>query len=236
MIRYTTDGSAPTEINGSDYSGPITIQNTTTLRAAAFHKGFVPTNVDTQTYLFLEDVVTQDGAGLPQTWGVFPFGSTEAQVRTPVPANYEVDPDVVNDARYAATFKDDLLTLPTLSLVMDPADLWDEERGIYANPVEEGVEWERPVSVELINSNGDTEFQIDAGARIHGGFGRRPSASAKHSIRLLFRAEYGDTKLVYPWFGEDQVSQFDTVVVRANYNYSWSRGNRTGTQTAKTIR
>jgi hypothetical protein len=86
---------------------------------------------------------------------------------------------------------------------MQPDDLWDAERGIYANPVEEGIEWERPVSVELIGVDGQTEFQVNAGARIHGGFGRRPAATAKHSIRLLFKSQYGPTTLNYPWFGED---------------------------------
>ena len=232
VIHYTTDGSEPTLSNGSQYAGPLTVSTTTVLRAAAFADNAIPSNVDTQTYIFLNDVVQQDGAGLPETWGVFPFGTTEAAAGDPVPSNYEVDPKVVNDPRYRDTIEDDLRTLPTISVVMDPNDLWDPERGIYANPVEQGVDWERAASVEMIGTDGkSTEFQIDSGVRIHGGFGRRPSACAKHSLRLLFKGEYGPTKLEYPLFGEDQVDQFDTIVLRANYNYSWCRGNRGGAQT-----
>ena len=232
-IRYTTDGSAPTATHGTVYASPITMQRTTTLRAAAFKPGFIPTNIDTHTYVFLNDVIRQDGAGLPATWGTFGLGSTEAAAGAPVPANYEMDPEVVDDPRYRETIESDLLALPTLSLVMDPADLWDADRGIYANPTQLGVAWERPVSVELIGVDGQTEFQVDAGVRVHGGFGRNASATAKHSLRLVFKSQYGPTTLDYPWFGEDQVDQFDTIVLRANYNYSWARGDRTGTQTGK---
>ena len=62
VIRYTTDGSTPTATHGTVYTGPITISTTTPLRAAAFKEGFLPTNVDTQTYIFLRDVIQQGNA------------------------------------------------------------------------------------------------------------------------------------------------------------------------------
>ena len=58
-IYYTTDGTEPSPANGTLYHTPLTIDTTTTLRAAAFKEGLAPTNIDTQTYLFLEDVVRQ---------------------------------------------------------------------------------------------------------------------------------------------------------------------------------
>jgi hypothetical protein len=86
-IRYTTDGSPPTETTGTVYTGPITIDGLTTLRAAAFKPGCLPTNVDTHTYLFLDDVVVQDGAGLPTGWGIG--------------ADYAMDDDPADLARIA---------------------------------------------------------------------------------------------------------------------------------------
>lgn len=64
-IIYTTNGRPPGE--GSIftgpidhvYEGPITISETTVLRAAAFKEGYAPSNIDTQTYIFAEDVVKQ---------------------------------------------------------------------------------------------------------------------------------------------------------------------------------
>jgi AraC-like DNA-binding protein len=40
LIRYTTDGSTPTETNGMLYSGPVSISSTTTLKAIAYETGF----------------------------------------------------------------------------------------------------------------------------------------------------------------------------------------------------
>ncbi|MGI9244507.1 MAG: chitobiase/beta-hexosaminidase C-terminal domain-containing protein, partial [Verrucomicrobiales bacterium] len=51
QIRYTTDGSAPTTTSGMLYSEPIAISSTTVLRAMAYRVGYIPTNVDTHTYL-----------------------------------------------------------------------------------------------------------------------------------------------------------------------------------------
>ncbi|HEY2760641.1 MAG TPA: chitobiase/beta-hexosaminidase C-terminal domain-containing protein, partial [Pirellulales bacterium] len=63
QIRYTLDGSAPTATTGLVYPGPIHITTTTNLRAAAFKAGYTPTDVDTETYVFLDDVIHQTGAG-----------------------------------------------------------------------------------------------------------------------------------------------------------------------------
>ena len=66
-IMYTTDGSTPTLANGTVYTGPVGISATTVVRAAAFKDGFEPSSVDTQTYLFLADVINQspDGYAAP---------------------------------------------------------------------------------------------------------------------------------------------------------------------------
>jgi polygalacturonase len=49
-IRYTTDGSAPTETNGTLYSGPVVISSTTTLKALAYESGFSDSSVTSATY------------------------------------------------------------------------------------------------------------------------------------------------------------------------------------------
>ena len=56
-IRYTTDGSEPTEINGTVYSAPINLSTTKVIRAKAFRSGYVPTAIETHTYIFIDDVV-----------------------------------------------------------------------------------------------------------------------------------------------------------------------------------
>lgn len=222
-IRYTTDGSPPTATHGTLFTGPMTIDRTTTLRSVAVKPGSIPTRVSTETYLFLDDVVLQDHnppEGYPDRWGA---GVTDWGL--------DQDPDdirrIAGDSDYTLpqarqTIKDSLLSLPTLSLVMDKDDIFGRERGIYTHPQQGGTDWERAVSVELIDGE-DTalNFQADAGVRIQGFTSRDPSRNPKHSLRLVFRREYGDTKLRVPFFGADGASEFDTLVLRSNSQDAW---------------
>jgi len=68
-IRYTTDGSTPTASHGRTYTGPINVGTTMCLRVMAYKHDLLPTNVDTQIYIFPADVIRQNGAGFPNTWG-----------------------------------------------------------------------------------------------------------------------------------------------------------------------
>ena len=138
---YTTDGSAPTLTNLAAmlYSGPIHISNTTTLRVAAFKPGWRETNVDTHTYIFLDDVIDQ-----PQ-----------------------MDPDIVDDPLYSGSLKDDMQQIPTLSMVMDYEDLFGSS-GIYTNPNGRGEAWERAASLEMFFADKTTAFQVNCGMRMFG--------------------------------------------------------------------
>ena len=77
---------------------------------------------------------------------------------------------------------------PVLSLVMDPADLQDPERGILANVLEHGRDWERPGTVAYFD-DGQLRFATGVGVRIHGGGSRK--SSPRQGFRLYFRREYG---------------------------------------------
>ncbi len=213
-IRYTLDGSEPTATHGEIYTGPITISRTTVLRAAAFKPGYIPTNVDTQTYVFLSDILAQDNSpsGYPSTWK--DEGGTK-------PADYEMDPEIVNDPAYTYFMEGALAAIPSMSIVTDVKNLFDFSTGIYMNPEGSGLAWERPASVELIDPGDLEEFQIDCGLRIQGGASRLPIKSPKHGFRLLFKGDYGPKKLRFSLFGEDATDEFDTVILRAGFNNSW---------------
>jgi predicted NAD-dependent protein-ADP-ribosyltransferase YbiA (DUF1768 family) len=232
VIRYTTDGSAPSLDNGQVYSGPVSITTTTPLRAASFVQNYLPSDVGSHTYIFLDDVIhKQDGAGLPVEWGYFDDQGPRRPARAK--ANYATDPEIANHADYKDTLKDDLRSVPTISLIMDPNDLWDFENGIYSNPERTGDAWERPVSMEWINEQGETEFHADAGIRIHGGWARRFSQTKKFSYKIIFRSKYGESTLNYPMFGEDAMTEFQSIVLRGGFNDSWrdtGSGDNTYTQ------
>ena len=211
-IRYTTDGSLPTPTHGTVYSDPLTIEKTTLLRAAAFKDRFLPSAVATQSYLFFDDILTQSAtpSGFPTTWGGYEGA--------PIEANYEMDPAVVNDPRFADQMITALQSIPSLSLVMDRRSFFE----LYTNPERRGRAWERPISVELLDPNGDQPgFQLDAGLRIQGDTGRQPNLP-KHSFRLFFRQEYGAARLNYPLFPDGPIQSFDTLILRSGMNRSYA--------------
>jgi hypothetical protein len=134
-IVYTLDGSEPqwtaldTVVNGIRYSDALHISETTTLRAAAFLDGHQPSNVDTHSYIFLDDVVQQpaDPAGFPSTWGspgAFPGGQVVADYGLEDdPADLAGDLNLsLNEARDVV--ETSLASLPTLSLVLDVEDFF----------------------------------------------------------------------------------------------------------------
>ena len=77
---------------------------------------------------------------------------------------------------------------PVMSLVMDPADLHDPDRGILTNVLEHGRDWERPGTVAYFD-DGQLKFATGVGVRIHGGGSRK--TSPRQGFRLYFRREYG---------------------------------------------
>jgi len=229
VIYYTLDGTVPTQNSGQVYSAPILVAGTTVLRAAAHRTGYQPSNTDTQTYIFLNDVITQsaDGSAPGPGWPA-PGASVNGQKIV-----YGMDPDIVGGVNTAQQVKDSLLSIPTISMVMNLDHLFNSSSGIFVNARSDGMGWERPASFELIYPQGasgpgfpdgaDDGFQIDAGVRIRGGYSRSGS-NPKHAFRLFFRNQYGDAKLNYPLFGDEGADEFDKVDLRTSQNYSWAFG------------
>ena len=214
-IRYTRDGSAPTATNGVDYDGPITIDETSTIRAGSFKEDAEPSLIETVTYLFLDDVLEQSPRGrAPEGWP----RSTNISGQL---LDYGMDPDIVNSAVWGPQLIEALTQVPTMSVVMDIDDFLGSRNGIYTHAGSHGRAWERAASLELINPDGSDGFQVEMGIRIRGGFSRTGS-NPKHAFRLFFRNEYGDAKLEYPLFGDEGVDLFDKIDLRTTQNYSWA--------------
>jgi hypothetical protein len=215
-IRYTTDGSVPGASNGADYLAPLVISNTTTLRAAAFLAGNLPSLPCTHTYIFPASVVNQpaDPPGFPITtlWNDYGW-----------PAEYGMNPTVVYDRRYVATLTNDLLAIPSLSIVMNVDDIFGAANGIYTHANSIGPAWERACSVEFINPDGSQGFQCDAGIQMHGGGSR--ARTQKHPFRVQFKGKYGPTKLNYQIFPDSPLQEFDTIDLRSDYNNHWTHGS-----------
>ena len=216
IIHYTRNGDTPTATTGFVYTGPVVIETTTVLRAAAFRQGWLPSNVDTHSYFFLEDILTQSSGGSPPAG--WPGGYVNNQR-----FDYGMDPEVLNLAG-AATLKQALMAIPTVSLVTDLSNLTDPATGIYVNAEGRGAEAERPVSLEILHdplNPAPGGFQQNAGLRIRGGFSRA-GENPKHSWRLFFRNHYGKGKMTYPLFGKGSPAAFNGFDLRTSQDASWA--------------
>ncbi len=169
----------------------------------------------THTFIFLEDVIQQpddpEALGFPEAWGDW------------TDVHYGMNPEVTGHSTYGPRMLEAMTSIPTVSLVMDMDDMFDPSTGSYANRLEKGFAWERPVSVELIYPNADLGFQINAGVRPQGGASRRIVRTPKASFRLLFKSEYDARRLEYPFFlssGSD-MADFNTITFRAEFNNEW---------------
>ncbi len=220
-ILYTIDGSEPdlgsifTGPNGTEYQEPITISNTTTLRVRAFAgKELEPTNTDTRTYFFLDDVIRQpaDIEGWPRPNLSVGQGTGRH--------DYEMDPRIVGEGEQVEAMKRSLLALPTMSLVVDPESMWraDGSGGFYRGENEEFVD------VEILYPDAPEENEHARGA-IQGHSHDR----LKRSLRLKFKTEFGDAKLETDLLqrsshnDQDTPDQFDRLILRAGNNRSWAR-------------
>ncbi len=233
-LYYTTDGTRPSSTSGTLYTSAINIATTTPLSAVAINETGVASEIISHTYLFTNDIVKQPNnpAGYPTTWSPNKFSAGNA------PADYEMDPEICNHEDYKDLMDDAFQSIPTLSIVTNLGYIFSHEinsetGGIYiytGNTGEgaTGAEWERPVSVEFYDPDTKKEFQVNCGLRLHGGNSRVPENSQKHSFRISFRSQYGPSKLNFNFFEEKtSTNEFNALVLRAGYNYSWVKNSST---------
>ena len=230
IIIYTLDGSDPRySENTVSGTSPLTVTiNPSSImkrpktpgvivRAYAQKEGWNETNVDTQTYIFVESVKRQDSASPGGGWPVGHRVNRQVMI-------YGMNQSVINDVRWKGKMSSALKAIPSMSLVASLDDWFDPSDGLYANPREQGKKTEIQGSLELINPDGKEGFQVNTGIRIRGGYSST-SRNPKHSYRLFFRGEYGDGKLKYPLFGNEGVDEFDKIDLRTSQNHSWAFEN-----------
>ncbi len=223
-IHYSLDGSPPSVQRGRVYTGPITIETTTCVRALAFKQGFKSLPVVTHTYLFLQDVIHQATApsgaqqvpdGYPASW----TGTT---------GNYQVDPDVIS--LHADTILADLLSVPTVSLVMDIDD-WFGPRGIYIHKSQDGTE--RVCSLEFVDPLAGDAIQVNTALAMQGGVsGGGTSLNRWKTLKLSMRPRFkpqtddgkptgGPGKVDFRFFPNSPITRFNSIVLDAVLNHSF---------------
>jgi uncharacterized repeat protein (TIGR03803 family) len=88
-IQYTTDGTTPSETNGTLYSGPVTINRTTNFQAIAYETGYADSAVTSAVYSVLQvttPVLNPDGGS-----GYAPFPVTMNTATPGATIRYTVD-------------------------------------------------------------------------------------------------------------------------------------------------
>jgi uncharacterized repeat protein (TIGR02543 family) len=91
---------------------------------------------------------------------------------------------------------------PVMSIVTDPANLLDDDIGIYVrgrgtnrfeyNFSKKGREWEREANLDYFDGNRNVAFSTGVGIRVRGGWSRAPG---QKGFNVYFREEYGINNL-----------------------------------------
>ncbi|MFH1717995.1 MAG: lamin tail domain-containing protein, partial [Planctomycetota bacterium] len=201
-IHYTLDGARPYEQvgrfpTGAVYTGPILVNKTTCLRAKAVKPGWKPSAIKTQTFV---------------------LNASEAVKSLPLIS-------LVGDARTTFYEPDGVMAIVGGSYGADGRWVASGPES-HNNPMQRGMEYERPVSFEFIEPDSSAGFQVDCGLRVHGSDYMRPrytrgggywSGNSKFSFRLYFRDRYGPSRLEYPLF-PFEVERFKSIVLRGGHN------------------
>lgn len=109
-------------------------------------------------------------------------------------------------------------SLPIVSLVLDPPDLWDEQKGLY---VMYHREYEKNGHFEYFLPDGKFQINLDLGVKITGFTSR---ILKKKSFRLIARNKYGPNDIRYKFFKDTDVDEFGGLVLRADASTAMGGG------------
>ncbi|MCR5600368.1 MAG: CotH kinase family protein [Ruminococcus sp.] len=217
-IYYTLDGSDPT-VDSERYETPISVYD----RSEEENVFAAITDIDYGAYTAPEKPV--DKAMIVRAIAADADGN--------------ISPIVSNTYFIGYTEKDYAKNMRVISLVTDPDNLFDDEKGIYVagkayneanengiytvepNYTMEGKEWERPANITVFE-NSKASYTADIGIRIRGAVSR---FEAQKSFTLNARSEYGPRKMNYDFFNGELrningkvIDSFDSIALRNGGN------------------
>ncbi len=219
VIRYTTDGSEPTE-SSPVYSGPITAKSTTAVTQKYGHDRKDKTGIQHYAYPSTLDYPNNKYTG-NRTYGCV----IKAKVFHDdyVPSNTEANTYFININRRS---------LPVVSISTDFENFFNKDTGIYIQGVKglyDGYvtanwrqDWERKVFVEYFDENGNRQFGVSAGATTMGAVSRNYDMK---SLNIVMKKKYEDGNMNYPLFGDDGLDTYKSFVLR-NAGNDWEQGGK----------
>lgn len=201
VIRYTVDGSEPTETNGTLYESPVSIETIddrtgTPVRARAFKEGFISSADNTQTYL----------VGVDDVFTTIPTLS------------------LVADSGEAFYKPHGIMSVEGLSTPRKVTEYYMP--AMHGRSYERKISMEvlYPDDGTNVQIDGGLRLSASAFSRFNFSLGRTdasPWASEppqKPSFNLFFRNDYGDDTLKYPFVVNFPVRQFRQFRLRAGKN------------------
>jgi len=204
-IRYTTNGSEPTEAS-TLYTTPLTFSSDTALRVKAFKSGWIPSRIATRTYII------NAGSAIKNAPIISIIADWQKSIFKPNGVTSIVGGHW-DGTSYADSWHDDT-----------PDD--------YNIPMQHGRSYERRTSVEFFNYQSNIWNQTDCGIRIAGSDWTRPRYRLqdmsgkwdefphfkKPQLNLFFRSDYGESVLNFPLIPESEVTKFDSLRLRSGKN------------------
>ena len=225
-IAFTTDGSRPSAAHGTHGASP----------------GCRADNHD--------DAVAGDGVSagvrprsLERRYADFPVCRSCGRTATPASRAGDASPAAhppilrwtrasrapirprIRAARFAAVDSDARADAP------DRGYLWGSAASTSTPPVAAEA-YERAASAEWLDPSGSEGFHVNCGLRIHGNISRDKGFTPKHSFKMFFRSDYGETKLQHAIFPASPVESFDELILRAGSTDTWAV-HRVGTDRAR---
>ena len=204
-IYYTLDGTTPTNASAV-YAAPIPIVNNTGS----------------------PNVVSMVNTTSPY-WAPPPGQVPKADIVRAIAMNGNLSSSVTS----ATYFLDGTHAMAVVSITTDSANLFDYYIGIYtmgaswdnatswppenpltfhpANYQNEGDAWERPVHLEIFETNGTRVVNQDVGMRVTGQGSR---VREQKSLKFYARANFGPSSISYPLFGPQGFTSYKRLWIR----------------------